>query len=115
MFKVYYLSYCPHSQATLKTLKDLDLYCKVIECDSRNIEYPDTDKKIIPQDYSTYPQILFEIDNKTIFIGGNSEFQELIKLLNKLKININAKIKPQRYIEKEYTCLILYDIINKIK
>ena len=113
MFKVYYLSYCSHSQATLKTLKDLNLYCKVIECDSRNIEYPDTDKKIIPQDYSTYPQVLFEIDNKTIFIGGNSEFQELIKLLNKLKKNINAKIKPQRYIEKENTCLILYNIIKK--
>jgi glutaredoxin len=116
MFKVYYLSYCPHSQATLKTLEELELNNKIIECDNRNIEYSDTDKKIIPQGYSTYPQVLFESTNsKSLFIGGNSEFQELIKLLNKLKKNVNAKIKPQRYIEKENTCLILYNIINKIK
>lgn len=115
MFKVYYLSYCSHSLETLKILEELKLKKELIKCDSRNIEYPDTDKKIIPQDYSTYPQVLFEIDGKTIFIGGNSEFQELIKLLNKLKKNIKAKIKPQKYIEKENTCLILYNIIkNKI-
>jgi glutaredoxin len=112
MFRVYYLSYCPHSKATLKTLEELNLKCNLIECDSRNIEYPDTDKKIIPQDYSTYPQVLFKTDSKTIFIGGNSEFQELIKLLNKLKKNINSKIKPQKYIEKENTCYILYNIIK---
>ena len=111
MFKVYYLSYCPHSQATLKTLKELKLENELIKCDSRDIEYPDTDKKIIPQDYSTYPQVLFEKEKKTIFIGGNSEFQELIKLLNKLKKNINTKIKPQKYIEKENTCYILYNML----
>ena len=115
MFKVYYLSYCPHSQATLKTLEELKLENNLIKCDSRDIEYPDTDKKIIPQGYYTYPQVLFEIDGKTFFIGGNSEFQELITLLNKLKKNVKAKIKPQKYIEKENTCLILYNIINKIK
>jgi glutaredoxin len=115
MFKVYYLSYCPHSLATLKTLEELKLENNLIKCDSRDIEYPDTDKKIIPQGYSTYPQVLFEIDDKTFFIGGNSEFQELITLLNKLKKNVKAKIKPQKYIEKENTCLILYNIINKIK
>ena len=115
MFKVYYLSYCPHSLATLKTLEELKLENNLIKCDSRDIEYPDNDKNIIPQDYSTYPQVLFKTNSETFFIGGNNEFQELIKLLNTLKKNVKAKIKSQRYIEKENTCLILYNIINKIK
>ena len=112
MFKVYYLSYCPHSQATLNTLKKLNLKHNLIECDSRNIEYTNSDNNTIPEEYKTYPQVLFKTNKKNIFIGGNQEFQKLITLFNTLKEKPNAKIEQQKCINKNKTCYILYNMLK---
>ena len=112
MFKVYYLSYCPHSQATLNTLKKLNLKCDLIKCDSRNIEYTDSDNNTIPDYYSTYPQVLFKTNKKNIFIGGNQEFQKLITLFETLKQNPKSKIEQQACINKNEICYILYNMLK---
>lgn len=108
MFKVFYLSNCTYSKKTINTITKLKLLSDLIECDNNKyINFQD-----VPNNYLTYPKVLFKTDKKTIFIGGNEEFQNLIILLEKLKKNINYKIEPQKYIKKKDVCNILIELTN---
>jgi hypothetical protein len=114
MFKVFYLSYCPHSIQTINSLK-LNSRAKyeLVECDDRTKLNEDLDSKFIPNNYKTYPKILFKNKKKTLFVGGNQEFQNILALLNVLKENSQAEIPEQKYIkEKKEICNILLNLIN---
>jgi len=109
MFKVFYLSYCGHSQKTLSSIKKLK--SELVQCDNNENFLKNEDSKYIPIDYTMYPKILFKTDNKIIFIGGNEEIQKLLTLLDELKKNIDFKINPQKYIKKNEICYILIKIL----
>jgi hypothetical protein len=114
MFKVFFLSYCPHSLQTLNSLKQIsNVKYELVECDVRTNFCDDKDSKFIPVNYKTYPKILFKNKKKTLFVGGNQEFQNILALLNVLKENSQAEIPEQKYIkEKKEICNILLNLIN---
>jgi glutaredoxin len=115
MFKIYYLSYCPYSQKALKTLKKITKDVKEIneiECDANrsmcNVE----------KDYHTFPKIYFIDNNKEYFIGGNSDLEQILNLLNKIKKNANIKRSDYnqslKYLNNTHNLLkVLLFIANK--
>jgi glutaredoxin len=97
MITIYYLSYCPHSQNALKTLHQYNIDHHKIES-SENKD----DRKTY---YPTFPQIYW---NEHI-IGGNSDFQNIIKTLQ----NCNIPNTQENWDKREWLNFLLY-IAKKI-
>jgi glutaredoxin len=104
MFTVYYKSTCPHS---LKALDALDKE----KLEYKKFEGYETPHHAIPGDFNTFPKILYNHEKRNIFIGGNSELQELLDLKNKLRKDSTTKISPLKYLTKKQICLTLFEII----
>lgn len=91
MINIYYLEYCPHSQKALQTLKEYNINHSKIESSNNKNERK--------QFYSTFPQIYYN-DN---FIGGNSDFTNII---NTLQTN-NIPKKPNEWAPRKWIGFLL--------
>jgi len=112
MFTIFYLSNCGYSMKTLKTIKDNNFPSRNIKCDRNNgICSSDPDLKIIPETYTSYPKILFQIKDKKIFIGGNQELDKIMDILKEIKKNPDIVIQSQRFIKQSYLYYILLKLI----
>jgi arsenate reductase-like glutaredoxin family protein len=110
MFKIFYINNCYYSRNAINLIKEYDFNHKLILYENNNIT--DKDYNIIVKTYSSFPKIFYKLNDTSIFIGGNQELISLLSLLHKLINNTNYVIKSQKYIDKYYTCLILYNIID---
>jgi hypothetical protein len=117
MFKIFYLSKCGYSEKSLKIFEKYNLANQLdkINCDNQDNFLRDPDSKYILSDYSSYPKILY-LSNSShpVFVGGNSELERLIELIETKKITKCKKIPSQRYINKKNTCKIILDLVDKI-
>jgi glutaredoxin-related protein len=117
MFKIFYLSQCGYSKTSLKIINKYKLakQSDQINCDDQNNFLQDPDSKYVLSDYSTYPKILYLPDkSKPIFVGGNSELEKLVYLVDSKEIVKCKKIPSQRFVNKKNTCKIILDLVDKI-
>lgn len=74
MFIIYVLDGCPFCEESLNILKEYDLpYKRIVVPYNEKNKY----KNVLGTD--TFPFIIFETKSKKYIIGGNDNFQDLIK------------------------------------
>lgn len=112
MFKVFYISNCGYSSNTVKTLQNSKYETKLI---NMNDYTEDKDYVIISETYSSYPKIFFKVNDKYIFIGGDSELQTILKLLYNLILDPKFELENQKYIDQKTLCAILITLIKNNK
>jgi hypothetical protein len=117
MFKIFYLSQCGYSRKSLEIIEKYNLANESdkINCDNENNFLQDPDSKFILQDYYSYPKILYLKPNSNpLFVGGNNEFERLVKLVITKEITTCKKIPYQRFVNKKNTCKIILNLVDKI-
>ena len=70
----YVLIGCPHSEATKNTLENSKIHHDIIM-----VNYDEKDNYKQQNNMNTFPQVFLNCSSEKIKIGGNSEFQELLK------------------------------------
>jgi len=109
MFKAFYIDQCPHSKQTFETLSTYTS-AELILCP--NYTHDDSDFIEISKTYSSFPKVFYKINDKYVFIGGNTELQTLLTEFQKLKENCDDKISTHKYIDKKIACQIYIDLIT---
>ena len=112
MFKAFYIDNCGFSKKTFETLHPYQSVklAELILCP--NYTHDDPDFIEISKTYSSFPKVFFKINDKYVFIGGNSELQTLLIEFQKLKENPNHNISENKYINKKIICQIYIDLIT---
>jgi glutaredoxin len=74
-----YLSWCPYSRAALETFKKYKIPITDYEADNNPDRYKEKNY-VYNNKYTSFPQIYW-LNNKEqkLFVGGNSEFQDILK------------------------------------
>ena len=130
MFLLYYKPNCPHSINTHKKMDEMSLDYIKIDTDMSNSTIKNESNQQF--NHTTFPIILYyksnELNNKTlsdhipsggIFLGDNTKFINLLKLINELNVdNIREKykdVKKNNNMKYRDFLSIAIDILNKNK
>jgi glutaredoxin len=94
VLKVIVLENCPYSMAAVELLNNYNIKFKQINVNHNTKHKYKTDK------ISTFPQVyIIDKNNDNLLIGGYSDIEEIINIINKNKNLTNIKNK----INKKYT------------